>query len=151
RPCRRKQHDRARPPDVRDGNHALWPRRAGRDARTNAQIPHTDRLSALRRAKRDAATERSRGAGTNDRGRRKLECDRPDRVKSSIPMRRTLTFESLRRWIGLTDGGGRQPTAQSDPEQSVMNPYAAAWDQYVKDIKPKAGQWPGDEWANEEF
>jgi SAM-dependent methyltransferase len=32
-----------------------------------------------------------------------------------------------------------------------MTAYAALWDQYVKDIKPETGKWPGDEWSNEEW
>src|SRR5262249_24190848 len=54
------------------------------------------------------------------------------------PMQTTFAFESSRRWIGLADGGERQSVARSDPRPSAINPYAAAWDHYVKGIKPKS-------------
>jgi SAM-dependent methyltransferase len=66
-------------------------------------------------------------------------------------MQKNLVLESLRRWIGITDGGEPPSAARPDPEPSAISPYAISWDQYVKDIKPKDGQWPGDEWGNEEF
>lgn len=66
-------------------------------------------------------------------------------------MRTNLGFESLRRWIGLAAGRRRLPAPNSAPAPSPLNPYAATWDQYVRDIKPEAGRWPGDEWADEQF
>ena len=66
-------------------------------------------------------------------------------------MRRSLGFKSLRHWLGLAAGRERSPAPDSDAAATAINPYAASWDQYVKDIKPEAGKWPGDEWAHEAF
>jgi SAM-dependent methyltransferase len=65
-------------------------------------------------------------------------------------MHRNFGFEALRRWIGLVAGRQHPPVLNSDLATSAINPYAASWDQYVKDVKPEAGKWPGDEWSNEE-
>src|ERR1700732_1078131 len=66
-------------------------------------------------------------------------------------MQKNLVLESFRRWIGATDRGEHPPAAEPGPGPSAISPYAISWDQYVKGIKPKNGQWPGDEWGNEEF
>jgi SAM-dependent methyltransferase len=66
-------------------------------------------------------------------------------------MHRSLGFGSLLRRIGFAGGRQRLPAPASDPAASAINPYAASWDQYVKNIKPGTGKWPGDEWGNEEF
>jgi SAM-dependent methyltransferase len=66
-------------------------------------------------------------------------------------MRRNLGFDSVRRWVGIVGSRQRAAAPNSDPAESAINPYAASWDQYVKDVKPETGKWPGDEWSNEEF
>jgi SAM-dependent methyltransferase len=57
----------------------------------------------------------------------------------------------LRRWIGLVAGRRRPLAPNTDATGSTINPYAASWDQYVKQSNPEAGKWPGDEWGDEEF
>lgn len=61
-------------------------------------------------------------------------------------MHRNAWFKSLRRRLGFHE---RLPAKRSDPQPA--NPYAVAWDQYVKHTKPEAGKWLGDDWGTEEF